>query len=96
MVVVISADAYPFLTFSDLACHLEDTGIGVSGCTVPPDSNETELGSSNKEASSSSGKNTGIVLVPCRAWKCVPTAISGGVHISEFPGCHLLRQMSSL
>ena len=29
VVVVISVDAYPFLTFSDLTCHLEDTGIGV-------------------------------------------------------------------
>ena len=29
MVVVISVDAYPFLAFLDLACHLEDTGIGV-------------------------------------------------------------------
>ena len=26
---VISVDAYPFLPFSDLTCHLEDTGIGV-------------------------------------------------------------------
>ena len=63
--------------------------------TVPPDSKESELRSSNQEASPSAGKNTGIVLVPCRAWKCVPTAISGGVDISEVPGCHLLRQMSS-
>ena len=66
-----------------------------SGCTVLPDSKETKLGSSDQEASPSAGKNTGIVLVPCRAWKCVPTAISGGVDISEVPGCHLLRQMSS-
>ena len=29
MVAVISVDAYPFLVFSDLTCHLEDTGIGV-------------------------------------------------------------------
>ena len=65
------------------------------GCTVPRDSKETELGSSDQEASPSAGKNTGIVLVPCRAWKCVPTAISGGVDISKVPGCHLLRQMSS-
>ena len=43
----------------------------------------------------SPGKNTEIVLVPCRAWKCVTTAISDGVDISEIPGCHLLRQMSS-
>ena len=28
-VAVISVDAYPFLAFSDLTCHLEDTGIGV-------------------------------------------------------------------
>ena len=29
VVVVISVDAYPFLGFPDLTCHLEDTGIGV-------------------------------------------------------------------
>ena len=29
MVAVISVDAYPFLAFSDLTCHLKDTGIGV-------------------------------------------------------------------
>ena len=29
VVVVISADAYPFWPFSDLKCHLQDTGIGV-------------------------------------------------------------------
>ena len=66
-----------------------------SGCTVTPDSEETELRSSDQEASPSACKNTGIVLVPCRIWKCVPTAISSGVDISEVPGCHLLRQMSS-
>ena len=66
-----------------------------SGFTVPPDSKETKLGSTDQEASPSAGKNTGVVLVPCRAWKCVPTAISGGVDISKVPGCHLLRQMSS-
>ena len=61
-----------------------------SGCTVPPDSKETELGSSDQEASPSVGKSTRIVLVPCRAWKCVPSAISGGVNISKVPECHLL------
>ena len=55
-----------------------------------PDSKETELGSSNQEASPSAGKNTEIVLVPCCTWKCVPTAISSGADISEVPGCHLL------
>ena len=29
VVAVIIVDAYPFLTFLDLTCHLEDTGIGV-------------------------------------------------------------------
>ena len=29
MVDVISVDAYPFLAFSDLTCHVEDTGIDV-------------------------------------------------------------------
>ena len=29
LVAVISVDAYPFLAFSDLTCHLEDKGIGV-------------------------------------------------------------------
>ena len=29
VVGVISVDANPFLTFSDLICHLEDTGIVV-------------------------------------------------------------------
>ena len=26
MVAVINVDAYPFLAFSELTCHLEDTG----------------------------------------------------------------------
>ena len=61
-----------------------------SGCTMLPDSKETELGSSDQEVSSSAGKNSRTLLVPCCAWKCVPTAISDGVDISELPGCHLL------
>ena len=28
-------------------------------------------------------KNTGIVLVPCREWKCVPTAISSLFHMKS-------------
>ena len=28
VIAVISVDAYPFLAFSDLTCHLEDTRIG--------------------------------------------------------------------
>ena len=59
-----------------------------SGCTVLHDSKETELGSSNHEASPSVNKNTCVVLVPCLTGKYVPIAISGGVDISEVPGCH--------
>ena len=66
-----------------------------SGCTVPPDSKEAKLGSSDQEAPPSACKNTGVVLVPCRAWNCVPTAIFAGVDISEVPGYHLLQWMSS-
>ena len=66
-----------------------------SGCTVPPDNKETELGSSDPKVSPSAGKNTRVVLVPCHAWKCVPTTTSSGVDISEVPMYHLLLQMSS-
>ena len=86
---MINVDAYLFLAFSNLTCHLQDTGIGFSRCTAPPDSKETKIGSSNQEVSLSAGITTGIVLVPCRARKCDPTAISGGVDVSEVPGCHL-------
>ena len=82
-----------FLAFSDLTITLRIQECVFSGCTVPPDSKETELGSSDQEASPSAGKNTGVVLVPCRAWKCVPTAISGGADISEVPGCYFLQQL---
>ena len=56
-----------------------------SGCTVLLDSKETKLGSGNQEASLSADKNIGIVLVSYCSYKCVPTAISGGVKV---PGCH--------
>ena len=29
VVAVISVDAYPFLAFRDLTCHLKDMGVGV-------------------------------------------------------------------
>ena len=44
-----------------------------SGCTVLPDSKEMELGSSDQEASPSTGKSTEVLLVPCCTWKCVPS-----------------------
>ena len=67
-----------------------------SDCTVLPDSEDIELGSSKQEASSSTSKNNRVVLVPCsRIEKCITTVISGGVDISEVPGCYFLQQMSS-
>ena len=64
-------------------------------CSRPIKATKTIFCVLTQEASPSAGKNTRIDLVPCRAWKCVPTVISGGVDISKVPGCHLLRQMSS-
>ena len=55
---------------------------------------ETKLRSSDQEACPSTGKNIGLVLVPCCAWKCVTIAISSGVDISEVSGCHLFWQIS--
>ena len=72
-----------------------DTGKVFSGSTVPPDSNKTELGSSDWEASPSAVKNNRVVLVPCLHMEVHPYSISGCVDISEVPGCHLIRQMSS-
>ena len=44
-----------------------------SGCTVVPDSKETELGSSDQEASPSAGKKkTGEVLVSCSRMELLP------------------------
>ena len=51
----------------------------LSGCTVSPWSKD-HLGSSDQEASLSAGKNAGVILVPYCTWKCVLTAISGGVY----------------
>ena len=42
--------------------------------TVPLDSKETELGSSDQQASPSAGKNTGVVLVPCSRMDVRPSS----------------------
>ena len=65
-----------------------------SGYTVLSGNKKNEIGSSNQEASPTAGKNARVVLVLRRVWKCVSTAISNNVDISEFPGCHLLQQTS--
>ena len=44
----------------------------VSGSTLQSDSKETKLGSSDQEASPSTGKNTGVVLVPCSHMEVCP------------------------
>ena len=56
-----------------------------------PDSKETELRSSNQEASPSAGKNNGVVLVACLPMEVHCSTISGDVDIYEVPGCHLLQ-----
>ena len=57
---------------------------------MPTGSKNTEHGSSDEEAFLSADKNTRVVLVPCSAWDCVSTAISGGVDISKVARCQLL------
>ena len=69
VIAVISVDAFPFFAFSDLNYHLEHMGIGVSWLF---DSKETELGSSNQEASPSAGKKNGVVFVPCLCMEVRP------------------------
>ena len=66
-----------------------------SGCTVPSVIKEMHFGSSNLDVFGSVAKNTEAVLVQCRTWKCVLTAIFSGVDNFEAPGCHLLQQISS-
>ena len=57
-----------------------------SGCNVPPDSKETQLGNKDKEVSPSASKNTKVILMSFCAWKCVSTAISYGTVNSEVLG----------
>ena len=86
MLAVTSVDAYPFFFFRTLRI-LE---LVFSGCTVPLDSMETwKLGSSGQETSSSADKNIKVFLVSFCTWKCVPTAITGGVDNFKVPACHL-------
>ena len=63
MLAMIRADAYRFLAFLDLTCLMIQEQM-FSSCTMPPESKETQLGSSAQEASPSACKNTGVVSVP--------------------------------
>ena len=57
---------------------------------MTPDSKETKFGSSKQEVSHQQVKILGQFYCHVPALKCIPTAISGGVDISEVPGYHLL------
>ena len=83
VVAVISVDTYPFLVFLDLTCGYRKMiqEQMFSGCTVPPDIKETELGGSNQEVSLSSGKIPGQFYA-MQCMEVCPRAISSGVDIS--------------
>ena len=73
VVPMISVNVYPFLAFSDLILKIKK--MVFSGYTMPPDSKETELGSSKQETFPSADKNTRVVLVPCFPWRWVSTSL---------------------
>ena len=67
-----------------------------SGCTMPSDSKETKLGSSNQRLLPHQVKILGCFsAVSDMEVKCVSTTISVGVDISDVHVYHLLQQMSS-
>ena len=75
VVAVISVDAYLLILLwlsQTWPVTLRIREQVFSGCTVPSDSKETEVGSSDQEASPSAGKNTGVVLVPCSRMEVRP------------------------
>ena len=57
-----------------------------SGCTVPPDSKETKLGSSNQEASPSAGKNTAGFPTGVENMGVLQNLMGGG--LSQYMGEH--------
>ena len=93
--LVVAVIAACFLAFSDLTCFPKDTEIGVFWLHFLSDSKDTKLGGSIQKASPSTDKNTGVILVSCRAWKYAPTATLSELDIPEVPRYHLLRRMSS-
>ena len=94
VVAVINVVVYTFWHSQTSPVTLTKQELVFSGCTVLPDGKKTKLGSSDQETSPSGVKNYGVVLVPCHAWKCVPTTTSGGVNICKNPGYHLLHVSS--
>ena len=94
---MITVDAYPFLDkhhfhlFFMLSQRvtLRIREYGFSGSNVQPDSKKTKPGSSDQETSLSVAKNTEVVLVQSLRMEVRPLVVS------QVPGCHLLRQISS-
>ena len=75
VVAVISVDAYPFMAFSNLNCHLEGMGIGVflfALCHLIVRRPNLEVIWIDQEVFPSAGKNTGVVLVPCSRMEVHP------------------------
>ena len=72
LVTVISVDPYPFLAFSDLTCHLEDTEIAkcvlVVLCSILARRHNLEV--ATKRLLHQPGKKTEVVLVPYHTWTC--------------------------
>ena len=96
VVAVISIDAYLFLAFSDLTCHVEDTGIrfflvALCGLIV----RRLNLEVATKRLLHQQEKYWGSFSVMFAHGSVSLQLISGGVDISEVPACHLLQQMSS-
>ena len=83
---------HPFLAFSVLTWHLENTGIGVFWLQYAA-RYERER-SATKRLLHQQVKRL-VVLVTFHAQKCVSKSISGSADIPKVHDCDLLRQMSS-
>ena len=96
VVAVISVEAYPFFGF--LRPDLSPSGYWnkcflVALCRLIVRKPNLEV--ATKRLLYHQVKIPGQFQYHVREWKCIPTAISSSVDISEVPGCHLLRPMSS-
>ena len=91
MVAVISVVAYPFF-FGFLRPNLSASGYWnrcflVALCRLIV--RRLNLKVATNRLLHQQLKISGKFSCHVHAWKCVPTAISSGVDISEIPGCHL-------
>ena len=62
VVPMVNVDDYLFFVFSDLTCHLEETGKGVFWFHLPP--NSKEIGVATKKLFYQHVKNASVVLKP--------------------------------